>query len=58
MSETTAIAEARTAPAEPDEQAAAPAAPAPAGVSAPDAEPQAEELLIEEVSIDGMCGVY
>jgi mycofactocin precursor len=24
----------------------------------PDAEPQAEELLIEEISIDGMCGVY
>ena len=50
MSETTTIAEGRTAPSEPDEQAAAQAA--------PDAEPQAEELLIEEVSIDGMCGVY
>ena len=50
MSETTTIAEARIAPSEPDEQAAPPAA--------PDAEPRAEELLIEEVSIDGMCGVY
>jgi mycofactocin precursor len=39
-------AEARTAVREPD-----------AG-TAPDAEPNAEELLIEEVSIDGMCGVY
>jgi len=25
---------------------------------APDAEPDAGELLIEEISIDGMCGVY
>jgi|SoimicMinimDraft_1059729.scaffolds.fasta_scaffold387230_1 mycofactocin precursor len=25
---------------------------------APDAETDAEELLIEEISIDGMCGVY
>ena len=25
---------------------------------APDAEAGAEELLIEEISIDGMCGVY
>jgi len=24
----------------------------------PDAEPRAEEMLIEEISIDGMCGVY
>ncbi|HEY2523307.1 MAG TPA: mycofactocin precursor MftA [Streptosporangiaceae bacterium] len=46
MSEPATIAEARTTPSEPSEQAA------------PDAEPQAEELLIEEVSIDGMCGVY
>ena len=28
------------------------------GPAAPDAETGAEELLIEEVSIDGMCGVY
>jgi mycofactocin precursor len=46
MSEPATIAEARTTPSEPSEQAA------------PDAEPRAEELLIEEVSIDGMCGVY
>jgi mycofactocin precursor len=46
MSEPATSAEARTTPSEPSEQAA------------PDAEPQAEELLIEEVSIDGMCGVY
>ena len=46
MSEPDTIAEARTTPSEPSEQAA------------PDAEPQAGELLIEEVSIDGMCGVY
>ena len=44
--EPTTTAEARTATLEPSEQAA------------PDAEPRAEELLIEEVSIDGMCGVY
>ena len=54
MSETTAIAEARTAPSEPDEQAV----PQPVSQAASDAEPHAEELLIEEVSIDGMCGVY
>ena len=29
-----------------------------AGGQAPDAETDAEELLIEEISIDGMCGVY
>jgi mycofactocin precursor len=46
MSETTTIAEARTDVHEPDSG------------TAPDAEPKAEELLIEEVSIDGMCGVY
>jgi mycofactocin precursor len=42
----TTIAEAPTAVREPDSAAA------------PYAEPRAEELLIEEVSIDGMCGVY
>jgi mycofactocin precursor len=46
MSETTTIAEARTAAREPDTEAV------------PDAEPRAEELLVEEISIDGMCGVY
>jgi mycofactocin precursor len=46
MSEPSSTAEARTAVREPDEQAA------------PDAESGAEELLIEEISIDGMCGVY
>jgi mycofactocin precursor len=46
MSEKTTIAEARTAVREPDAEAGT------------DAEPRAEELLIEEVSIDGMCGVY
>ena len=46
MSETVKDAEARTIPPERDTG------------SAPDAEPHAEELLIEEVSIDGMCGVY
>ena len=46
MSETSTIAETRTTTSEPSEQAA------------PDAEPRAEELLIEEISIDGMCGVY
>ena len=46
MSETTPIAEARTAVREPDTEAV------------PDAEPRAEELLVEEISIDGMCGVY
>jgi mycofactocin precursor len=40
----TTIAEARTAVREPE--------------SVDDAEPRAEELLIEEISIDGMCGVY
>ena len=44
MAEPTTIAEDRTADREPE--------------SAPDAEPRAEELLIEEISIDGMCGVY
>ena len=46
MSESSSTAEARTAVREPNEQALA------------DAEPRAEELLIEEISIDGMCGVY
>jgi mycofactocin precursor len=46
MSETITIAEARTADREPDTEAV------------PDAEPRAEELLVEEISIDGMCGVY
>jgi mycofactocin precursor len=46
MSETTKIAEARTAVREPESG------------TAPDAEPRAQELLIEEISIDGMCGVY
>ena len=46
MSDPTTIAEARTADREPESAAA------------PDAEPGAEEMLIEEVSIDGMCGVY
>jgi mycofactocin precursor len=30
----------------------------PAGASGPGTETDAEELLIEEISIDGMCGVY
>ena len=51
MSEPATIAEARTIPSEPSEQAAPDAEPQAE-------EPQAEELLIEEVSIDGMCGVY
>ena len=46
MSEPSSIAEARTTVRKPSEQAA------------PDAEPPAGELLIEEISIDGMCGVY
>ena len=46
MSETVKDAEARTIAPERDTG------------PAPDAEPRAEELLIEEVSIDGMCGVY
>ena len=46
MSEPSSTAEARTTVRKPGEQ------------TAPDAEPHAEELLIEEVSIDGMCGVY
>ena len=46
MNEPSSTAEPRTTVLEPGEQAA------------PDAEPHAEELLIEEVSIDGMCGVY
>jgi mycofactocin precursor len=48
MSETVKDAEARTTAPELDTMAD----------TAPDAEPRAEELLIEEVSIDGMCGVY
>ena len=28
------------------------------GAAAPDAETDTGELLIEEISIDGMCGVY
>ena len=56
MSEPATIAEARTTPSEPSEQAAPDAEPQ---AEEPQAEePQAEELLIEEVSIDGMCGVY
>ena len=50
MSETAKIAEAPAPALERDTAAVA--------GSAPDAEPHAEELLIEEVSIDGMCGVY
>ena len=50
MSEPATIAEARTPAPERDTAAVT--------GSAPDAEPPAEELLIEEVSIDGMCGVY
>jgi mycofactocin precursor len=50
MSETVKIAEARTPAPERD--------PVTMTDTAPDAEPRAEELLIEEVSIDGMCGVY
>ena len=46
MSEPSTIAETRTTTSEPSEQ------------PAPDAEPRAEELLVEEISIDGMCGVY
>jgi len=46
MSETVKDAEARTTAPELDSD------------TTPDAEPRAEELLIEEVSIDGMCGVY
>jgi mycofactocin precursor len=42
LSKQTAIAE--------SEQAAEPAA--------PDAEPVVDDLLVEEISIDGMCGVY
>jgi mycofactocin precursor len=30
----------------------------PAGASVPNTETDAEELLSEEISIDGMCGVY
>jgi mycofactocin precursor len=26
--------------------------------AAPDAEPVVDDLLVEEISIDGMCGVY
>jgi mycofactocin precursor len=40
----------QTAIAESAEQAAEPAA--------PDAEPVVDDLLVEEISIDGMCGVY
>jgi mycofactocin precursor len=50
MSETPTIAETRTTTSELSEK--------PAEQAAPDAEPRAEELLIEEISIDGMCGVY
>ncbi len=51
-------------------QAAATETPAPDAVATPDVragapakvtaetEPEVEELLIEEISIDGMCGVY
>jgi mycofactocin precursor len=46
MAEPTTIAEAPAAAREPESGAVA------------DAEPRAEELLIEEISIDGMCGVY
>ena len=40
----------QTAIAESAEPAAEPAA--------PDAEPVVDDLLVEEISIDGMCGVY
>ena len=40
----------QTAIAESAEQAAEPAA--------PDAESVVDDLLVEEISIDGMCGVY
>lgn len=51
-------AEARIA--EPVTAAAAPPAPAPVAASAPDAGEALVEadLLVEDVSIDGMCGVY
>jgi mycofactocin precursor len=52
MSEPITTAEARTAVREPDSGATG------ATGATPDAEPRAEELLIEEISIDGMCGVY
>jgi mycofactocin precursor len=42
-----------------DTTAVAPAATdAPAAVDAPDASGVEQELLVEDVSIDGMCGVY
>ena len=51
MSEQTA-----TTPAE--QRAAGAASPAPDESPAADESLVAEELLVEEVSIDGMCGVY
>ena len=49
MSKQTAIAKSAEI-AESAEQAAEPAA--------PDTEPVVDDLLVEEISIDGMCGVY
>ena len=40
-----------------EQEAQTPAAAEP-GPSAADDAPVAEELLVEEISIDGMCGVY
>jgi mycofactocin precursor len=58
MSEPSTIAEARTAVREPDTRATEASRATEATGATPDAEPRAEELLIEEISIDGMCGVY
>lgn len=41
-----------------DEITAAPAGAAPAGAGTDTTVEEPEELLIEEISIDGMCGVY
>ena len=40
-----------------EQEAQSPATAEPAGQAADDA-PVADELLVEEISIDGMCGVY
>jgi mycofactocin precursor len=51
-------------PGEPDQAAAPGQATAPGQAAAPSPEPPSapevtiQELLVEEVSIDGMCGVY
>ena len=59
MSEPSSTAEARTAVREPNEPGKPKNKPnKPNEQALPDAEPRAEELLIEEISIDGMCGVY